>query len=268
MTIHVSTAIASHANRWKMETHHHCDYEVSIVLEGSAVMECEQREYVMERGAVVLIPPNLPHRFWTEDSVRFGVLQVSSIPQELVRRFYQLAEPERPSVIHLSPMNREIYDALFRNWLKIISGPLEERDAVITAWVDLFLLTLLQHAKQMPQRMSIASSAEYIRRHFNQELRVSELARMSGLSVSAFRKEFTKFYQVSPKQYQQMHRLAEAKWLLRTSDEPIQRIAEQLGFSAIHLFSAWFQQMEGASPSKWRRAQQGESGSSDVPERF
>jgi len=268
MTIHVSTAIASHANRWSMDTHHHEDYEVSIVLEGSAVMECLECEYVMDRGAVVLIPPNVPHRFWTEDSVRFGVLQVSSIPQELVRRFYQIAEPERPRMIYLTPMHREVYDTLFRNWLKIVSGALEERDAVISTWVELFLLTLLQHAQNEPQRMSISSTADYIRNHFNQELRVTELARMSGLSVSAFRKEFTRIYHVSPKQYQQQHRLSEAKWLLRTSDEPILRIAEQLGFSGIHLFSAWFQQMEGTSPSKWRKEQQGEKGLGEASERF
>ncbi|WP_018755001.1 AraC family transcriptional regulator [Paenibacillus terrigena] len=268
MNIHVSTAIASHANQWSMETHHHPDYEVSIVLEGSAVMECLRSEYVMEKGAVVLIPPNVPHRFWTEDSVRFGVLQVSSIPQELVQRFYQLAEPERPRLIYLSPMNREIYESLFRNWLKIISGPLEERDVVISTWIDLFLLTLMQHTRNEPQRMSISSAADYIRNQFHQEVRVTELARMSGLSVSAFRKEFTRVYHVSPKQYQQLHRLSEAKWLLRTSDEPILRIAEQLGFSGIHLFSAWFQQMEGTSPSKWRKEQQGEKGMGEPSERF
>ncbi|OPA75190.1 hypothetical protein BVG16_21535 [Paenibacillus selenitireducens] len=258
MAIQVMTSIASHRNRWSMDTHYHNDYEVSIVLEGSAVLEYHHREFNMEKGSVVLIPPNFPHRFWTNDAVRFGVMQASDLPKPLVQRFYQLTEPECPRLIHLSQGSRDIYESLFRNWLKVVSQPLQEKEAVISAWIELFLLTLLQHSNTDAHRMSIASTADYIRNHLHQEIRVTALAQMAGLSVSAFRKEFTKSYRVSPKQYQQMHRLTEAKWLLRTSDQSIVQIAEQLSFSGIHQFSAWFQQTEGISPSKWRNQQQGD----------
>jgi len=64
-----------------------------------------------------------------------------------------------------------------------------------------------------------------------------------------------KVHGMTPKQYQQMSKMTEAKWLLSSSDKDMQAIAEAIGFEQLHSFSTWFKKLEGSSPTEWRKAQ-------------
>ncbi|PYI56274.1 helix-turn-helix domain-containing protein [Paenibacillus flagellatus] len=110
------------------------------------------------------------------------------------------------------------------------------------------------------QAVSIASAADYIRERPGAEISIRQLAGMAGLSESTFRRLFHETYGVSPKQFAQRCRLAEAQWLLRASAKPVRYVAEQTGFQSIHAFSAWFQRTVGLTPSEWRKRQGGGMG--------
>ncbi|WP_158606546.1 AraC family transcriptional regulator [Paenibacillus ginsengarvi] len=255
-----STAIIGHGRGWEMQFHRHGSFECSVVLEGSGYFQSEGGPAVsIEAGHVVLIPPNVIHRYWTGSSIRFGVLQAERAEPETMKLFLAMAAKDRADyrLLYLSPGELDEYERLFRSWIRAVSQPLKQREQVVHAWLRLLLLTLAQSADSRAKPLSIASCADYIRDHLGEPVPIGELAKRAGVSESSFRRLFHETYGVSPKMYLQNCRLAEAQWQLRVSDKPIRSIAESVGFLSIHAFSAWFQKTAGMAPAEWRKRQRG-----------
>ncbi|WP_165822392.1 helix-turn-helix domain-containing protein [Paenibacillus montanisoli] len=254
---HVKGSLVVHGSGWIMGPHVHSSLEVSVVLEGRGSFSCAGKDYPLEAGNVILIPPELTHDYASMTDIRFAVIEATRMPEPTVSLFHRLAPLDEPRILMLSPMALEQYEGLYRQWLRMISQPLQDETRCYTTWMDLLLLFLLQHQSSGSLSLSVAASADVIRSSVSSEISISALAKRCGLSESAYRASFKEAYGVSPKQYQQQCRIEEAKWLLRSTSRPIQLIGEQVGFTTIHSFSAWFQKKEGASPTDWRKMQQG-----------
>ncbi|WP_308634557.1 AraC family transcriptional regulator [Paenibacillus silvisoli] len=253
----VKGSLIVHGSGWIMGPHAHPSFEVSVVLEGRGSFSCGGNEYPLAAGNVVLIPSGLTHDYASITDIRFGVIEASRMPESTRSLFHRLAPQDEPRLLMLSPMALEQYETLYRQWLRMISQPLQDETRCYTTWMDLLLLFLLQHQSSGGLSLSVAASADFIRSSVSTEISISELAKRCGLSESAYRAAFKEAYGVSPKQYQQQCRIEEAKWLLRSTGRSIQLIGEQVGFTTIHSFSSWFQKKEGASPTDWRKQQQG-----------
>lgn len=84
---------------------------------------------------------------------------------------------------------------------------------------------------------------------------VDELARRTNLSLSSFKREFTKLYNDSPANYIRTKRLEKAAGLLRLSGSRITDIAFECGFSDLAGFTKNFHEKYGVSPSQYRSGQ-------------
>ncbi len=253
--ISVKSAIVTHPAGWDLGFHRHDGLEISAVLQGRGLFTYDDQSFLLEPGHVVLIPSGLPHRYQGTTDIRFAVIEAANVLPACAGLFARLVPEYTPQIFMLSKLDIEQYESLFRHFLIVSSQDLRERDLYLNTWLELFLLFVMQHASSNPKSFSVAEAADYIRTHLNEHVQMKELAAMAGLSESGFRIVFKNVYGVSPKQYQQRYRMSEAKWLLRSTENPIQRIAEHVGFSTLHAFSAWFQRSEGVSPLSWRKRQ-------------
>jgi AraC family transcriptional regulator len=251
-----SIHIGSRKAGWDMGFHRHDDYELSTVLDGEGLFETDGGSVPITVGHVLLIPPNVRHRFAAKTSIRFGVLSVREMDAGLEPLFVRLAPENTAHIFFLSTLDMVHYESMFRLFMRLNLEQLIERKPFVQSWLKLFLLFLLQHGGNTDSPISVAAAAAYIQSRLPQEISIGELARLTGLSESYFRVAFKKRYGVSPKQYQQQCRLTEAKWLLQSTDKPLQTISEQVGFATLHAFSSWFKQRVGTSASGWRRAMQ------------
>lgn len=248
--------IGAHDEHWEDDgLRSHQELEITLIMEGSGRFCAHGREARVEPGNVVLIPSEVPHSFHALSPIRFGVLLVGRIPPEVRELFDRLIQEDRTRIIALSHLDRDRYERLFREWLRIHSSPLKDPLRNYLVWVELLLLFLSEHSHSDHQALSISFIGDFIRQHIRDPMHVSTLAEMAGLSEDGFRKQFAKIYGMSPKQYQQQCRLAEAKWLLSSSDKDLLTLAESVGFSQLHSFSLWFKKMEGCPPSEWRNRQ-------------
>lgn len=84
--------------------------------------------------------------------------------------------------------------------------------------------------------------------HFTTE----ELAEMTHLSLSSFKREFKKNYNATPASYIRNKRLEKAAELLRISEERITDIAFDCGFNDLANFSKLFHEKFNNSPSNYR----------------
>lgn len=98
----------------------------------------------------------------------------------------------------------------------------------------------------------ISEMKEYIAANYQDGITLSEMARKFNLSSGHLSNLFHEETGESFSDYLNMIRLNKAKELLKTTDDKIYQIADQLGFNDAYYFSSWFKKLVGASPTTYR----------------
>lgn len=93
---------------------------------------------------------------------------------------------------------------------------------------------------------------DYISDRLADDIQLSDLAELLGLSQFHFSRLFKQATGVSPYQYVLQQRVERAKQLLKATDLPIMDIALLCGFSSHSHLGKWFRQYVGMSPKAFR----------------
>jgi AraC-like DNA-binding protein len=120
-------------------------------------------------------------------------------------------------------------------------------DAIYRAQAEL-------HKQYLPQtqRLIITPAVEVMDRRFtDNDLSVSYLAALCGVSEVYFRKIFLHSFGVSPKEYMIQKRMDYAKNLLKSGDFSVSEIATLCGYTESCHFSREFSKREGISPNQY-----------------
>ncbi|QQM38833.1 AraC family transcriptional regulator [Streptomyces liliifuscus] len=96
----------------------------------------------------------------------------------------------------------------------------------------------------------IARAVRWIRDHYSQPFRVEDVAQLSGMSVSAFHRNFQTVTAMSPIQFQKQIRLQEARLLLATHPNDITGVGRRVGYDNPSQFSREYRRQFGAPPSQ------------------
>lgn len=83
-------------------------------------------------------------------------------------------------------------------------------------------------------------------------LDVPELARLAHMSSSHFTRSFRAAFGETPHRYRQRRRLERAMRLLRETDQPVSRIAVDVGWSSLGSFTTTFTRVVGVPPTEFR----------------
>lgn len=93
---------------------------------------------------------------------------------------------------------------------------------------------------------------DYIEDHLKEDLRLSALAEVAGLSQHRFAHNFKRSTGLSPHRYVVSQRIARAKRLFRESRLSVTEIGHELGFSHPSRFSSVFHRWTGTTPTDFR----------------
>ncbi|MDR1281073.1 MAG: AraC family transcriptional regulator [Opitutaceae bacterium] len=119
----------------------------------------------------------------------------------------------------------------------------------------------LRAAPGTPGRQSaqerVAASAEWMKAHLAQPVRLDELAGLAGLSAPHYSTLFRQLTGFAPIDWLIRMRIQRACQLLDTTDDAVRAIGEQTGFSDAYYFTRSFSRVMGISPRVWRRMQKG-----------
>lgn len=83
-------------------------------------------------------------------------------------------------------------------------------------------------------------SAEYIEGHYNEDIKIEQLALLEGLSVSHYKMLFKKQFATTPNEYITMKRINTACFYLRHSTRTVEKTAQMMGYSDTFYFSRVF----------------------------
>jgi AraC-like DNA-binding protein len=96
--------------------------------------------------------------------------------------------------------------------------------------------------------------AAIVEENYANPVTLTDLAYLSGRSLSSFKRDFQSIYQVPPAQWIRQKRLAKAKELLKTS-LPVKEVCYSLGFEGVTHFSRLFKEYFGHTPSDTKNRQ-------------
>ncbi len=94
-----------------------------------------------------------------------------------------------------------------------------------------------------------------IKNNVYSNLSLEEFAKLCNMSLSSFKRKFSKVYTESPKKYMNRIKLEKASTLLSTTDLLISEIAFECGFDTISSFNRSFKTQFKASPTEYRLSQ-------------
>lgn len=146
-----------------------------------------------------------------------------------------LAEGARPRI-----GTRALTEALLKQCLVLLLRRQLERDAKPLPWL----------AGLADRRLAAAMAA--LLEHPSEPFTVEALARIAGMSRSAFAAQFAAIFGQSPMQLLKEVRLRRAGELLVTTTLPVEAVARNVGFAGRSNFSRAFRRLFGADPSAFR----------------
>ncbi|WP_213806761.1 AraC family transcriptional regulator [Granulicella sp. dw_53] len=102
-------------------------------------------------------------------------------------------------------------------------------------------------------RSHIRAVLGYIEENIDKDIRLEELAALSGLSLFHFARSFRESLGESPYQFILKKRMQSAKKLLVRPEWNIRQIASAIGFTDVSQFSKMFRKSTGVTPTTWRQ---------------
>src|ERR1700753_2109597 len=264
--------------------------------QGSATLAVGQRpEIQMTAGDLVVVTRGEPHVFYSDrraKPLRIGDIDRSSprlgfihhgrrgkVDAAMLCGNFTMSRPQLGSVMELLPPVLLLKPTTDRGWLEAILRRMISESEVDRPGQDVALSRLTEVLFVEVLRSWIASlrpgqggwlgalsdphigqALKLIHENPERTWTLSELGQRVGLGRSVFSARFTKLVGQSMHRYVIERRMAEAAFLLETSDEPIARIASRVGYETAAAFSKLFLRHHGLSPGRYRTSRRSNGG--------
>lgn len=238
-----------------------------IMKGANGVVSSTNMEMVKEKQALMMKCDNYFFEMLPASQVNtYEAIAVHFYP-EVLRKVFEndwptflkndLKTPPKNSMIKLK-VDR-LLEKYFDSILFYFANPeLVSADLLILKVKELFLLLEKTDSQRLREIISnlftpkTYTFKEVIDAHQYSNLTNIQLAELTHLSLSSFKREFKRIYDESPRRYLRQKKLKKAAKLLRLSDLNITQIAFECGFKDLAHFSIAFKERYGCAPSVYR----------------
>jgi AraC-like DNA-binding protein len=262
---------------------------------GSAILALEQgRELHMAEGDFVVVTRGEPHLIYSDRRTKpLPILDLDRLPGRLgvVRHGgaqplstmicgnFTVAQPSRGSVLELLPPLLLLKPMEDGGWLeailqRMVSESALERPGQAVALSRLTEVLFVEVLRSWIKSLApgeggwlgamadphIGPALQLIHERPDRSWTLGDLGQSVGLGRSAFSDRFTRLVGQSMYRYLIARRMAEAAFLLETSDEGIARIASRVGYETAAAFSKVFHRHHGLSPGRYRASRRADGG--------
>ncbi|MFN4059735.1 MAG: helix-turn-helix domain-containing protein [Paracoccus hibiscisoli] len=252
--------------RW----HFHPEYEIHLVVATSGRFYIGDHIGDFGPGQLIMTGPNLPQN-WISD-IRPGEIipcrtEVIQFPESFVEQ--ARAFPEMDSVQTLLERSRRglLFDDATSRAVRPLMRALIEARGVRRLGLFFQILDLLAHAPKSQVLASLSfvldmqragesdmnRALAHLRRNLLDPVSETELARLTGQSVSAFSRSFKRHTGTTLVRYRNQMRIDLAcHMLLSDPDARVADICFDVGFSNLSNFNRHFLKLKGMAPSEFR----------------
>ncbi|MHA6687452.1 helix-turn-helix domain-containing protein [Mesorhizobium sp. A556] len=248
--------------------HHHPEFELTLTLNSRGQRFIGDHVGNYDHGDLVLVGPNLPHTWASREK-----LDPAEPHMALVFWFRkEWIEGLIDGTVEFRPIERLIAGAstglafgnglgraLAANFQVIYAQPPAQR---LMGLLDI-LLRIADAGDSQPlstrapqpvggSRLRIDRVLLHLHQHYPEPLHLAEVAEIASLSVSGLHRMFRKHTQASISDYLIGLRIGEACSRLSGTNQPIQHIADEVGYASLANFNRQFRRLRGMSPREYR----------------
>ncbi|WP_063129320.1 AraC family transcriptional regulator [Nocardia fusca] len=171
----------------------------------------------------------------------------------------ELPRPQRRTVpaVAVGSLTTEILDALTR-LVRLLDHPRDRAALAPLIKREILWRLITGEQGEAVRQLGLAESGlhtigravRWIREHYDEPFRVDDLARLAGMSSSAFYRNFQIVTAQSPIQFQKHIRLQQARLLLAANSRDVTGVAHRVGYDSPSQFSREYRRLFGTTPSR------------------
>ena len=228
------------------------DYYLVYINNGNCKFQGGDTARTLYQGDIIILPPNTCYSQQFNDSeginylwIHFTGRSVEKILSELnIELFPAINKTKEPN--HLQTRFSRLFDCFLKN------DALLERD--LSASLEKLLVEISRaKASYNVPKVSVSKSLNYINDNYTSPIKITNLAKLEGMSMTRFNLHFKEQMKMPPTKYIIMLRINMAKELLSTSDLPINQIGAMCGYEDYNFFAKVFKSVTGVSPKKFKQ---------------
>ena len=240
------------------EKHWHTSIEIFAVLEGHLEFFMNKEEYPLKAGEQLIINSNEIHSIRAVEKNKTVVLQIPLKQFEnyfTAQRFIRFRSQNETADVKLASLIKKLYKVYAARDVGYEFRTMSLFYEIMYMLVKDYRLTEvhekeIRHSRRLDALSKITT---YMREHYNEDLKLSDLASTFGYSDAYLSRMFQKYAKVNYKTYLQDIRMAYAYRDLLNTDRTISQIALDNGFCSSRGFSGEFQKRYGVLPSEMRK---------------
>ncbi len=253
--------------------HFHDCLEIGICHSENGFMEFEGKPMEFHAGDISCIPKNLPHTTYSSkgcaslwsyifidtENLFWDNTSLPPLPSDLS----MTAIPNFQYLIHSSDQPK------LASFIQYLLEELKEQPIYYELSVRSLILSLLLEILRIQNNLNsisntqainshestflIAPALHFIEKNYMNQFTIEQLADLCHLSETHFRRIFLQTIGTSPLEFVNHTRINKACVLLKTTQESILYISEQVGFHTISSFNRCFFKAMKATPREWRK---------------
>ena len=240
------------------EKHWHTSIEIFAVMEGHLEFFMNKEEYPLKAGEQLIINSNEIHSIHAAERNKTVVLQIPLKQFEnyfTAQRFIRFRSQDADADGKLASLIKKLYKVYTARDTGYEFGTMSLFYEIMDMLVKNYRLTEahekeIRHSRKLDTLSKITT---YMREHYKEDLKLSDLAATFGYSDAYLSRMFQKYAKINYKTYLQDIRMAYAYRDLMNTDRTISQIALDNGFCSSRGFSGEFQKRYGILPSEMRK---------------
>lgn len=219
--------------------HQHPSLEIVTVKNGDCVTVVEKDVFRLQKNSVLIIPPNIKHKSFSETMFSDLFLQTDSLPFEIDKTLCindyggnLLRLSETIHSLNIQGNRKKIVDDLFLTFTDLLAN-----------------FVYADKHNEIALRLKNAIEKNFT----DTEVSLASLCKSLGYNQDYLRRLFSKEFNTSPVEYLNNLRLDYAEKLICNTNYPINEVALQSGYADPYYFSRVFAKRFSLSPVKYRR---------------
>ena len=221
-------------------------------MQGMLKGKNEDGEATVIPGEIIVLPPKKPYCIdcFADDNVYFlcvhftGAKADSILEQFGIRLFPEVNKPSFTNKIQ----------SRFKSIFDVLSSEEHFKEEESSNLLERLLIEIGRSIKNKEsEKNTLSKSVRYINENYTTEIKITDLAKMENMCMTAYNISFKKSFGISPIKYIINLRIQLAKELLETSNISIKEISLMSGYGNFNYFSRIFKEYTSMTPLEYRK---------------
>jgi len=235
------------------------DHIFSCIISGSHDVWIAGRKYSFKKGDCRFFKRNQLAKYvknTAEGGFKSIAIHIDQLTLKEMSRRHNIVDQKEYQGDELLWVDQNIQLKAFIDSLIHYSAATKPSDSIVSLKTQELILLLMQNDLRFKHILFDFSEPAkidlepFMNRHYRYNVSLKGFAFLTGRSLSAFKRDFEKLFQISPGKWLTQKRLQEAKFRIEEKREKPTQIYPELGFQDLSHFSYAYKKAFGYAPNK------------------